>query len=158
MHMDTETLLCIIEVLGALLVVAIAALSRHSATLRRSLAAVGQTTRATRPQWASILAGVVGANLGYVILVGAFILVMQGENPADASNFLIPAAAAAYLMCGFPAYIPLGAVCGLLVYRYAQRKSLAAPTGLVLSLAISSGVGALVAIPVYVVGLIGAAL
>jgi hypothetical protein len=31
--MDTETLLCIIEVLGALLVVAVAALSRHRATL-----------------------------------------------------------------------------------------------------------------------------
>jgi hypothetical protein len=117
-----------------------------------------ETTRANRQQWASILAGILGANLGYIILVGSYSLIMRSEHLTAADTFLVPAAAAVYLFCAVPVYLPVGAICGLLLYRFAKRRDVGSQAGFILSLVISTFIGAIIAIPIYLVGLLGAAI
>jgi membrane protease YdiL (CAAX protease family) len=156
--MDTNSLLCVIEVLGIILVAIAAAVIRNWASFRQSFETMGETTRATRPQWASILAGVLGANIGYIILVGAYSLHIWLEDPTAAESFLIPASVAVYLFCAIPTYLPVGAICGLILYRYTQRKSMESRVDFIIAIVVSAIIGAIIAIPIYLVGLTGAAL
>ena len=156
--MDTNSLLCVIEVLGVILVAIASAVIRNWASFRQSFETMGETTRTTRPQWVSILAGVLGANIGYIILVGAYSLNMWLEAPTAAESFLIPASVAVYLFCAIPTYLPVGVICGLILYRYTQRKSMESRVGFIIALVVSAIIGAIIAIPIYLVGLMGAAL
>lgn len=119
---------------------------------------MAETTRATRPQWASMLAGVLGSNLGYLLLVGAYSLITWLKDPDAAEAFLIPASAAVYLFCAIPTYIPVGAIGGLLIYRFTQRRAMGARKSLVMVLVVSAILGAVIAIPIYLLGLMGAAI
>lgn len=156
--MDIYSLQCVIEILGILIIVAAAAVIRNWAAIRRSLGAAGETTLASRPQWAAILTGILGANLGYLLPVGIFTLAWSRENPPNGEAFMIPAAVVAYLCCAVPAYLPIGAVSGLLIYRFTQRKSIGSRAAFILGMGVSSFLGALIAVPLYLVGLLAAAL
>lgn len=156
--MDTNTLLCIIEILGVILIAFAAVVIRKWASIRQSIQLMGETTRANRQQWASILAGILGANLGYILLAGAYSLLMQSGNPSAAETLLIPAAAAVYLCCAVPIYLPFGAICGLLLYRFTNRRGMGSLAGFTFSLVISVFIGAIIAIPIYLIGLMDAAI
>lgn len=156
--MDTNTLLCVIEFLGAALIAVFALVIRNWASIRQSFKIAGETTRANRQQWGSILAGILGANLGYIFLSGAFTLAMCLNDPSTAETFLLPAAAAVYLFCAVPIYLPIGAVCGLLLFRLAKRRDMGSRASFILSLVVSAIIGSIVATPIYLIGLIGAAI
>jgi len=156
--MDSDNLLCAIETLGVILVAVVAAVIRNWASVRQSYETIRGTTLATRPQWESILAGVVGANLGYIVLVGGYSLTLWGKDPTTSETFLIPAAAVVYLFCAIPTYLPVGGICGLLLYRFTQRKAMGSRASFIISLAVSSFLGGIIAVPIYLVGLMGAAL
>lgn len=155
--MDTNSFLCVIELLGILLVAAAAAVIRNWASIRESLDAMRDTTRATRPQWKSMLTGILGTNLGYIVLVGTYTLALWLENPADAKVFMIPATVITYLTCAIPAYFPIGAVSGILLYRFAKRKNISPQASFTITLVISTFLGAIFAIPIYLVGIMSAA-
>lgn len=156
--MDTNSLLCIIEVLGAILFAIAAAVIRNWASIQQSFTAIGETTRNTRPQWFSVLAGVLGSNLGYIILTGTYSLTSWPQDPNTVEAFLFPTIAVVYLFCAIPAYLPIGTICGLLIYRFTQGKGIGSRAGYIIALAVSTILGAIIAIPINLVGLIAAAL
>lgn len=158
MPTDLLTLTCIFEIVAAVLIAVISAIARRRSAVRQSIEAAAETTRGTRSTWAAILAAIAGANAGYVILIGSHVAVMSSSDPANASTLWVPAAVAAYVLCAIPAYLALGAVCGLLVDRFAKRNTLSTAAAVALSFMVAAGAGALLAVPIYFVGLMGAAL
>jgi len=156
--MDNNTLLCVIEVLGTIFIAAALLVVRNWPVIRQNVQKMGEMIRANQPQWTAILTSILGANLGYIILAGAHFLSIQDADSAFVEHFLFPAEAAIYFFCAFPIYVPIGVVCGLLVYRFVHRKGLQSRAGFVLALAISAFVGFIVAVPIYFLGLMGAAL
>jgi len=155
---DLAIFACVLEVFLILVAVATSAISRRSRRIQLSLEAVAETTRGARSQWSAVLLGIVGANAGYVLLIGSYILATASGDPVQANDFWIPTAIVAYLLCGLPTYLGFGAIIGLLVDRYAKRNWLPSGARLVLLLVVSGGVGALLAVPVFLVGVMGAAL
>jgi hypothetical protein len=155
---DFFTISCLVE--SALLLATIVAtvISRRSSAIRRSLHEAAETTRQTRPQWLAILSGIIGANAGYIFLIGSFLLLASPQDPPDNAGFFVISAAVAYLFCGLPTYLTLGAIVGLLVSRYADRNSLPDSATIAISLAGSAATGGLLSIPIYFIGLMGAAL
>jgi len=117
-----------------------------------------EKTRAPRRQWAPILTGVLGANLGYVIAVGTFLLIIRLEFPTDTDPFLKDTAITTFMCCALPTFLPLGAISGLGTYRLAQRKAATSKTGLILALTASTLLGVVIGILIYFLGLMGAAL
>ena len=104
--------------------------------MRQSYETIRETTLATRPQSESILAVVVGANLGYIVLVGGYSLTMWGKDTTTSETFLIPTAAAVYLFCAIPTYLPVGGICRFLIYRFTQRKAMESRARFIISLAV----------------------
>ena len=155
---DLLALSCVIETVLLLVLVATSILSRRAAAVRQSLDAIRETTKGTRPQWTAIISAIIGANAGYIILIGSYVLITAPQDPVDSPGFWMIAAVVAYLMCGIPVYLVLGAVVGLLVSRYVSRNSLPDSAAILMSLAGSAATGALLAIPIYFFGLMGAAL
>lgn len=155
--MDTQTLECVIEILGLVLIGVAYALIRNWARIKQSLKTLGETTRATRIQWVSILVSILGGILGYLISVSTYGLITGSENQEYAQSFLGPASVVIFFICAVPIYIPAGVVCGLFIYRFVQRKTLGIRANILLSLVISVVVGAIIAIPIYILGLIVAA-
>lgn len=158
MPTDLITLGCIVESALILILVVVSFLSRRSSTIRRSLDVAIETTRGTRYQWLAILCAILGANAGYLVLIGSYIFIVSPQAPPEAPGFWSISAIVAYLMCGIPIYFALGAVVGLLVSRYAKRNSLTNSAALTISFTGSAAIGAFLAIPIYFIGLMGAAL
>jgi len=156
--MDIDSVLCVIEIVGVILVAIAATVIRNWASIRNSYETVKKTTHVTSSQWASILAGLLGANLGYIILAGTYSLTTWLEEPAAAEAFLIPATVAIYVLCAIPTNFPVGVICGLIVYRYTQRSAMESRTSFIITLLVSTLLGAIVAIPIYLLGLMGAAI
>lgn len=155
--MDHNSLLCAIEIIGTILIAIAALVIRKWGTIRQSFETARETTRANRPQWTSILAGILGANLGYILLVGVYSIATWSKDPATSETFWIPAALSVYLLCAFPIYLPVGAICGLLINRRVQRGTIPSRTGTTIILAVSTFLGAIIAIPIYLVGIMAAA-
>lgn len=150
---------CAIEGVAAVIAVVTAKIFRNPQGVRQNIVSAQKTTSATRRQWGAILTGILGANAGYLLLVSSFLLMTKFQSPEKIMDaWLVDVAWVSYLCLALPTYLGIGAVTGLMVDRYATKKSLVERAGTVLNLAISTGVGALTAIPIYFLGMMGAAL
>ena len=148
MDSNLNTILCIIEVIGIVIAVLAPIFFRNP-----------RKTAATRPQWGAILTGILGANAGYMLSVGSFMLVMMFQSPEKIMDeWLVDVAWVSYLCMALPANLGVGSITGLRVNRYAKKKSLTDRAGTMLNLAVSTGLGALLAVPIYFIGMMGAAL
>ena len=155
--MDTNSLLCLIEVIGTLLIAGLAAVIGFWSKNKRDLEQMGETTRANRPQWLSILAAFLGANLGYLLFAGGYFLATRMSAPAFTESFLIPASLVTYFMCAIPIYLPFAAITGLLVHRFTRSRDLSLRAGFLLSLLVSLVIGFVLGIPIFFLSLMAAA-
>lgn len=148
--MTNNSLVCMIEFVGLILIAVLVAGLQFWAKNR-------ETIRSNRPQLVLMLAGILGANLGYILLAGGYFLSIRMDDPALTESFLAPASWMVYLMCAIPLYLPLGVICGLLVDRYARRREMEARAAFFLTLLTALVIGAVLAVPIYLLGIIAAA-
>lgn len=156
--MDSGDLTCIIEILGAILLAIAVPIIRNWASIRKSFQTMGKTTRETRPQWRTILTSILGTNLGYIILTGTVALIIHSEDPEGVKAFLIPASVGVSFFCAIPINLLIGSICGLLIYQLSVRRAIDSRASCIMSLTITLILGAMIAIPIYFLGLLVAAI